>query len=215
MPLCARADFLQHALGEGGEIHFLLLFHAAAAYVDGVLAGLSFSDDEQIGYLLTVVIPDLFLHAVLRVVDLDPQVFRTKLFLNLSGVVEVPVGDRDDYDLDRGEPDGEGAGEVFDHDAHEPFRGPGDGPVQQHGRVSLPVLTDVLAAEPDWLDEVDLDGGELPFASQHVLGQKVGLGTVERRLNGLLVVGDAGGVERFAQLLLGPRPLGIVGDVLG
>src|SRR5829696_83546 len=38
---------------------------------------------------------------------------------------------------------------------------------------------------------------------------------VESCLSRLLVVGDGGGVERLAQLLLGPRPLGIVRHVLG
>src|ERR687889_793441 len=39
--------------------------------------------------------------------------------------------------------------------------------------------------------------------------------TVESRLPGFLIVGDACGVERLAQLFFGPRPLGIVGYVLG
>src|SRR5215204_3687133 len=86
----ARANFLEQPLGEGSKVHLLLLFLAAAAHVDGALLGLPITDDEEVGDLLPGVLPDLLLHAVLRVVHLDPSIARRKLFLHFSCITEVP-----------------------------------------------------------------------------------------------------------------------------
>ena len=132
---------------------------------------------------------------------------RLQLLGHLLGILHVPVGDRDDHGLHRRQPDREGAGEVLDEHAQEALGGAGHGAVQHHRRVLGAVFADVGAAQAGRLDEVHLDGGELPLAAQHIAGHEVGLGAVEGGFAFGFKVIHAVGIQGGAQGVLRPCPI--------
>ncbi len=80
--------------------------------------------------------------------------------------------------------------------------------------MPLAVLAYVLAPEARRLDEIHLDRGELPLPPEHVLGHKVSLGPVERRLSRRRPVGYAGRVQSLREGPLRAGPLLVVCYVL-
>src|ERR671910_94889 len=68
------------------------------------LPHLGITDDEEVGYLLLRVLPNLLLHAHERIVHFDPETLRREHLLNLTRVREVPVRDRYHDRLHRREP---------------------------------------------------------------------------------------------------------------
>src|ERR671916_2242034 len=190
--LLARAHLSQDPAGEVFERCLLLLFLATPAHVDCPPFGLRVSDDEQVRNLLAGVLPDLLLHAVLRVIHLDPDARAGERLLHPAGVVQMSVRHGNHHGLNWRAPGWGDAAVVLDQDAHEPLRRTGYGPVQQDRRMSLAVLANVLAPEPGRLDKVDLDRGELPLSPEHILRHKVCLGSVECGLARRRPIGDAG-----------------------
>ena len=95
------------------------------------------------------------------------------------GVGLVALGDRQDDDLDGGQPQGEAPVVVLDEDAEEALEGAEQGPVDHVGPVLLAVLADVGHVEALGHVEIELDGRALPEPADGVLDLDVDLGTVE------------------------------------
>src|ERR671916_3132465 len=114
MELSSRTHLLRDGAHEGVDGYLLLLLLSPAAHVDRPGLGLVVPDDEEVGDLLPGVLPNLLLHAVLGVVDLDPDAAPLQLPSYLARVPVVPVRDGYDYRLHGREPDREGAGVVLD-----------------------------------------------------------------------------------------------------
>src|SRR5919199_525043 len=76
------------------------------------------------------------------------------------------------------------------------------------------ILPGVLAAEPRRLDEVDLDRGKLPLASEYVARHEVRLGTVEGGLALDRLILDAVRIERRPQRIRRLLPLLVIRHVL-
>src|SRR5207245_10561801 len=88
--------------------------------------------------------------------------------------------------LDRGGPDGEVAGEVFDEDGDEALEAPVDRAVDADRPVLLVVLPHVSELEALGRVVVELDGPELPLAADAVLHGEVELRPVESAIAGVL-----------------------------
>ena len=95
------------------------------------------------------------------------------------GVLEVAVGDRHDHDLDRRQPEREGAGVVLGDDADEALERAVDGVVDDDRALEAAVGRAVLEVEALRQLVVGLDGGHLPLASERVLDEDVDLRRVE------------------------------------
>ena len=91
----------------------------------------------------------------------------------------MAVGDGNEHSLHGRQPDREGAGKMLDDHRQKAFRRTHYGTMDHHRRVLLVVLGDVGESQPRRLNEIHLDGGELPLAAEHVVGEEVCLGTVE------------------------------------
>src|SRR5579872_3790815 len=171
---------------------------AGAATPDayGAVLDVAVAQDELDRYLLQLVFPDALGHLLVTGIHFRAEAGRPQRGADLIRVGLVPVGDRDERDLLRREPEREVATVVFDQHAQEALRRTGDGAVQHDRRALLALLVDILAAEPRRLDEIDLDRADLPLAAENVVRHEVGLRAVERRLAGRLVVSDARRIER-------------------
>ena len=123
------------------------------------------------------------------------------------GVLVVAVGDRNDDGLDRRQPHRESPGVVLYQDAHEPLHRPEQRPVDHVRPVLLPVVPDVSQAEPLWQVEVELDGRDLPLASDGVSDVDVDLGAVECAAALVDLVVDPPVDEGRPQRLRGELPL--------
>ena len=82
---------------------------------------LAIAENEHVRDLLFLGLPDLVLHPVVRVVDLDPEPARGEDRGQLAAGLHMPIGDRDDDRLDRGQPERERPGVMLDEDADEPL----------------------------------------------------------------------------------------------
>src|SRR5918997_2705247 len=158
MELSSRTHLLRDGAHEGVDGYLLLPLLSPAAHVDRPGLGLAIPDDQEVGDLLPGVLPDLLLHAVLRVVDLDPYAGLPEPPRHLPRVPVVPVGHGYDDRLHGREPDRESAGVVLYEHPEKPLRRAGNGAVQKDRRVLLAVLPDVLAPEAQGLQKVHLDG---------------------------------------------------------
>ena len=115
----------------------------------------------------------------LRAVEFDAEAGGFEALLHALCVVEVLFADGHEADLHGREPEGEGSGVVLDEDAEEALDGAEQRAVDHDGLVALAVFADVLELEALGQVEVELNGGELPQAAQHVDELDVDLGTVE------------------------------------
>src|SRR5436305_1704507 len=83
------------------------------------VVGLLVAVDDHIGDLLQLRVPDPLADGVVRVVDFDAVA--VQLRREVAGRLGVALADRNDPDLDRGEPEREGAGVVLGEDAGKPL----------------------------------------------------------------------------------------------
>ena len=86
------------------------------------------ADDEDEGDLLELGLPDLAVDLLPAQVDLGPEAGGLELPVELQGVGFVPVGDGQDDDLDRRQPDREASLVVLDEDAEETAPGSREAP---------------------------------------------------------------------------------------
>jgi hypothetical protein len=124
------------------------------------------------------------------------------------------LGDRYHAELDGGEPDREGARVGLDEVGEQPLHRADQAAVHHHRPGPPARRVGVGEVEPRGLVEVDLDGRDGPLATGRVRDLYVDLRAVERRLAPGNRVGDPGRVEGLPQQQLGPRPCGVVADVL-
>lgn len=113
-------------VGDGGDE--LIERHGAQVFLcakrsdgDGLRLGVAGADDEEVGDLHFGTVFDFGLDALVVGVAGRADADGFELGEDLGGVVVALFGDGEDADLFGGEPDGEGAGEVFDEDAYESF----------------------------------------------------------------------------------------------
>ena len=106
-----RADFGGQPVGEGLPALRRLLLALPGSAASAVRASISRSPRTSMyGTFCSWAAPDLVLHPVRRVVDLDAQAARRAgRAASSRGRLEVAIGDRDDDRLDRGEPERERA----------------------------------------------------------------------------------------------------------
>ena len=97
------------------------VFPAALAERDGMAIDFLIAEDEHIRNFLALRVADLRVHAVRTSVDMHPQPGIAQLGGDFISGLDMAIGDRDDFGLDRGEPGGERAGVVLDQDAEEAF----------------------------------------------------------------------------------------------
>src|SRR5205085_6106878 len=106
------------------------------------------------------------------------------------------IGYGDDACLYRRQPHREVAGEVLDEDGDEALERSVDGAVDHHRPVERVVLAHVLQIESLRRGVIELDGPELPEASDAVLHLEVELGPVEGAVARVLHPWDAGLLDR-------------------
>src|SRR5205807_8038323 len=112
------------------------------------------------------------------------------------------------------EPYREVAGVVLDEDGDEALERSVDGSVDHHRPVLLVVLADVAQVESLRRVVVELDGPELPLASDAVLDVEVQLGPVKGSVARVLQPGDARLLDGRAQARLGAVPQLVAADAL-
>ena len=78
--------------------------------------------------------------------------------------------------------------------------------MQHDRRWRAAILADIARAEPLRHDEIELQGAALPVAAERVAQHEFELRPVERALAGVERVGEAGGLDRVLQILLGAVP---------
>src|SRR5512140_1893782 len=112
-------------LGEtGGEVipgDALLLASVAPAHRGGASLDLAVAQDDHHRHLLLLGEPDLVLHPAVGPVDVDAKPATSQEGRELVRGITVPVGDRDQGNLDGRDPERESAPEMLDQDADEPL----------------------------------------------------------------------------------------------
>ena len=167
-----------------GVVHRDAVALRAVAVAEGDRAGLGVggTGEQHERDLLLAGGADLLLHAVVGVVDLDPDARGAQLLRDVHQVGHLLVGDRDADHLHRCEPGRERAGVVLGEDAEEPLDRAELRRVDHHRLLARPPSAAlVLQAEPGRLVEVVLDGRHLPGAADGVAGLHGDLRAVERR----------------------------------
>ena len=121
-------------------------------------SGLQFfvADHRHVGHLLQLSVADLRLHALAPTVDLDPQIALAEPVGQLADRLDVPVGNRNEDHLDRGQPDGKRTSVALDQIGHESLHRADGGTVDHHRSLHRLGGRDVLEAEAFWHQEVDL-----------------------------------------------------------
>ena len=117
----------------------------------------------------------------------------------MFGVSSLLFGDVENGCLDWCEPEGEGAGKVFDQDADKTLQRAEDGAVQHDRCVAGVVLANVFGTETLRHGKVDLDRSALPGAADGVLDMEFDLRAVERAFARQFVPFEAGCSQPFAQ----------------
>ena len=140
------------------------------------------ADDEHVGHLLQLGAPDArapSVSACASTISTRKPSARSRS-TSRARVVVVAVGDRQHRDLHRREPRRERAGVVLDEDREEPLDRAEQRAVDHHRPVALVVGADVLELEALRELEVELDGRELPRATDRVARLHRDLRPVER-----------------------------------
>ena len=172
----------------------------------GAFRALAVADDQHVGHLLQLGLPDLISNLFLALVELDPQPGRRQLVPHRRGVGQVPVGNRQHDRLDRRQPERKRPGVVLDQDRDEPLEAAEDRPVDDDRPVLGVVGADVFQVEPLRQLVVELDRRALPLPADRVGDVEVDLRPVERAVALVDRVGLAGALERRLELRLGVVP---------
>src|SRR5450759_3154236 len=107
----------------------LLLAAVAAAHGCGPRLDLPVSQDDHHGHLLFLGQPDLVLHPAVRAVHVHAEPALSQERRQLVSRTDMPVGDGNERNLDRRNPQREGAPEVLDENPDEPLERAVDRPV--------------------------------------------------------------------------------------
>src|SRR5579863_3343224 len=149
------------------------------AYGDGAGFGFFCADDEHVGNFLELGVADFGRELFVAVVEMDANVVALQSFGGVLGVVGDFFADGADLDLDRSEPEREGAGVMLDQNAEEAFDGAEQGTMDHEGLMLGAVFGDVFEAETRGQVEIELDGGELPRTADGVDELDVDFGAVK------------------------------------
>src|SRR5207248_3806646 len=87
--------------------------------IEGAALELFVADDSHVGHLLELRITDLCLHPFTPSIHLDPKIPLPEALCEPADGFEVPVGDRDEDELDGSQPDGERTRVGLDQVSHE------------------------------------------------------------------------------------------------
>ena len=134
------------------------------------LAGLhlTIAGHEDVGDLADLGVADAPPERLGPVVELGARSALPQARRHRGSVVGVAVGDRQHDGLDRRQPHREFAGVMLDEDADEALEGAKERAVDHHGLVLGVVRAGVLQVEAVGHLVVELDGAELPGASDRV-----------------------------------------------
>ena len=180
----ASASVTNWSSGRAPQVAF-----RAAAHRDGAVGRLPVADHQHVGDLLQLGLANLVVHLFLAVVELDPEPAPRAVGADLPGVVQVPIGNRQDDRLHRRQPERERAGEVLDQDGDEALEAAEDGAVDHHRPVLGVVGADVVQVEALGHRVIELDRAALPLAAERVGDVEVDLRPVERAVAGVDRVG--------------------------
>ena len=112
-------DNLVQLRGEIGQRHRAEILAAAGADGDGACLHVAVADDQHEGNLLERGLADLLADLLVALVNLYAEALAVELGGGGLGVLDGAVGHGQDLDLHRGQPCGEGTGEVLGDDADE------------------------------------------------------------------------------------------------
>ena len=130
------------------------------------------------------------------------------------GVIVVAVGDGNNHDLARGQPQWEAPGVMLDQDARKAFQAAKRRTVNHDGAVRCPVFAHISQVKAFGQVGVYLNGAQLPLAAQHVLDHKIKLGAVKGCVTGFDGVRQTHFLDRFDDLALGHFPVAVLSHVL-
>ena len=172
---------------------------------DGPGGNLFFSHDPHVRNLSDFGCPDLVTDLLVASVDDHAETFPAHPGGDLLGVSLAGVGNRQQRELYRCQPDREVAGVMFDQDADETLERTEHGAMDHHRAMLLAVLADILQLEAFRHGEVELDGAQLPAAAQRVAHMEIDLGAVEGAVARIELVfdlfpGQGAGQRRFRPL---------------
>ena len=149
---------------------------------DESFLSLFLANDKHIRYAFELVVAYLSSYLLVPVVHDDAYVLCLELFLHLPCIIVRFLGDGQYHYLVRSEPEWELTGGMLDEHSHETLHRTERSTVDHDRTVLLVVLTHILQLETLWQVVVNLDGTELPTATQCVLNHEVELRTIESGL---------------------------------
>ena len=132
-------------------------------------------------------------------VHFHPDVQFLKICRQFLGILDIPVGDRQNLDLHRRDPSREGSGVMLDQDADEPFHAAECNPVDHHRTMPLAVFADIGQIKPFRHQHIQLNGAALPGPADGILQVEVNFGTIESAISRIDLVGHAALIERLFQ----------------
>jgi hypothetical protein len=166
-------------LDEAGQGHGAPLRAVEQAHAHRLGPLVAVADHQDVGDLGELGVADLGLHPAARGVDLRAQAGSPEGVGHHRRVVQVPVGDRDEPDLDGCQPGRQRAGVMLQHHGQEPFDGAEQRPMDHERAVAGVVGPGVLQVESVRELEVDLQRRDLPAPSDRVADVHVDLGRVK------------------------------------
>src|SRR5207247_10863710 len=93
--------------------------------------GFLVADDQHVGHLLGLRLADFEPHLLVSVIQLDSHSRLSKPGDHLTAVLLMPLRDRNDTHLNRGQPDGKRPGIMLDQKPHEALDRDKEGPLQR------------------------------------------------------------------------------------
>ena len=150
---------------------------------------LPIADDQHVGHLLQLGLPDLISNLFLPLVEVGPQPGPPELVADRGGVGQVAVGNRQHHRLNRRQPQRKRPGVVLDQDGDEPLEAAENRPVDDHRPVLGVVGADVFQVEILRLHVIELNRGALPLPADRVGDVEVDLRAVERAVLLVQIVG--------------------------
>src|SRR5579864_5423968 len=192
---------------------FLRLPAPALADREALLA-LAVAEDDREGDLLELGGANPLADRLGRLADVHPVAGLRQAPDDAERRLEMALADREDADLHRREPEGEGAREVLDQDPDEALERSVEGAVDDEDRV-LGVVGPHIG-EPETLRHlaVELDRPELPRPAEDVGDVEVDLRSVERALTRADDILDPVPLERGLELAFGEVPLLVTSELV-
>src|SRR3989440_3696821 len=185
---------LHNPLHEICHRHCCQVLIRAQADSHSILRCLLISHYEHIGNLLHLGITYFGIHALVARIYLDTHSYQLELRCDLVRVSSVPVGDRDEHDLDRGQPGREGSGIMLKQDGDHALQRAAVSAMNHHGPVTLPVLANIAQVEAFGQVVVYLGRAKLPLTAKGVEEEKVEFRPIKPRL---ALLNRVGKVELF------------------